>query len=120
MSRPGYRPGKGQHNALDALYAGLLTRQVTGCWMEISARSLMVLDHEWLVKFIEHRIADQRVLRLIRKWLNADVPNWFLLVDTKGKGPRHRVMPMDGQVRGALLQVIQDRAGAYLIMPTPE
>ena len=53
----GNRPGKGQHNALDALYAGLLTRQVTGCWMEISARSLMVLDHEWLVKFIEHRIS---------------------------------------------------------------
>jgi len=38
-------------------------------------------------------------------------PNWFLLVDTKGKGPRHRVMPMNGQVRTALQQVIQDRTG---------
>ncbi len=35
--------------------------------------------------------------------------NWFLLVDTKGKGPRHRVMPMNSQVRAALLEVIQDR-----------
>ena len=36
-------------------------------------------------------------------------PNWFLLVDTEGKGPRHRVMPMNSQVRAALLEVIQDR-----------
>jgi integrase len=38
-------------------------------------------------------------------------PNWFLLVDTKGKGPRHRVMPMNSQVRAALLKVIRDRNG---------
>jgi RNA-directed DNA polymerase len=69
----GYRPGKGQHNALDALYTGLLTRKVN--WVldgDISA-FFDGLDHQWLIKFIEHRIADRRVLRLIRKWLKAGV-----------------------------------------------
>src|SRR5882724_6949942 len=69
----GYRPGKGQHNALDALYAGLLTTKVN--WVLDGDLSSFFdgLDHEWLIKFIEHRIADQRVVRLIRKWLNAGV-----------------------------------------------
>jgi group II intron reverse transcriptase/maturase len=69
----GFRPGKGQHNALDALYVGILTKKVN--WVldgDISA-FFDGIDHEWLVKFIEHRIADQRVVRLIRKWLNAGV-----------------------------------------------
>src|SRR5438445_7926780 len=69
----GYRPGKGQHNALDSLYIGVLTRKVN--WVLDGDLSSFFdgLDHEWLIKFIEHRIADQRVLRLIRKWLNAGV-----------------------------------------------
>ena len=69
----GYRPGKGQHNALDALYTGLLTRKVS--WVLDGDLSSFFdgLDHQWLIKFLEHRIADQRVLRLIRKWLNAGV-----------------------------------------------
>jgi len=69
----GYRPGKGQHNALDALYCGLLTTKVN--WVLDGDLSSFFdgLDHEWLIKFIEHRIADQRVVRLIRKWLKAGV-----------------------------------------------
>ncbi|HVQ39198.1 MAG TPA: group II intron reverse transcriptase/maturase [Pyrinomonadaceae bacterium] len=69
----GYRPGKGQHNALDALYTGLLTRKVN--WVLDGDLSSFFdgLDHEWLMKFIEHRVADQRVVRLIRKWLSAGV-----------------------------------------------
>lgn len=68
----GYRPGRSQHQALDALYLGL-GRKVD--WVlegDISA-FFDTMDHEWLMKFLEHRIADQRVLRLIRKWLNAGV-----------------------------------------------
>src|ERR1700722_6019668 len=69
----GFRPRRSQHQALDALYTGLLTRKVnwvldldiTGFFHRIS--------HEWLVKFIEHRVADRRVVRLIQKWLNAGV-----------------------------------------------
>ena len=69
----GFRPGRSQHNALDALYAGLLTRKVN--WvLDADIRGFFdAIDHEWLVKFVEHRIADRRVVRLIRKWLNAGV-----------------------------------------------
>ncbi len=69
----GFRPGRSQHHALDALYAGLLTRKVN--WvLDVDVRGFFdSIDHEWLVKFVEHRIADQRVVRLIQKWLNAGV-----------------------------------------------
>ena len=69
----GFRPGRSQHNALDAIYTGLLTRQVN--WvLDLDIRGFFdSLDWGWLVKFIEHRIADRRVVRLIQKWLNAGV-----------------------------------------------
>jgi len=69
----GFRPKRSQHQALDALYTGLLTRKVS--WvLDLDIRSFFdKISHEWLVKFIEHRIADQRVVRLIQKWLNAGV-----------------------------------------------
>src|SRR6266404_1076652 len=69
----GYRPGKGPHNALDALYTGLLTRKVDWVLDGDISSFFDGLDHQWLIKFIEHRVADQRVVRLIRKWLNAGV-----------------------------------------------
>ena len=69
----GYRPGKSPHNALDALYTALLTRKVEWVLDGDISSFFDGLDHEWLVKFIEHRVADQRVVRLIRKWLNAGV-----------------------------------------------
>ena len=69
----GYRPGKSQHKALDALYIGLLTRRVNWVLDGDISSFFDKLDHEWLIKFIEHRVADQRVVRLIRKWLNAGV-----------------------------------------------
>jgi group II intron reverse transcriptase/maturase len=69
----GYRPGKSQHQALDALYVGLLTRKVNWVLDGDISGFFDSLNHEKLIKFIEHRIVDQRVLRLIRKWLNAGV-----------------------------------------------
>ncbi len=69
----GYRPGKGQHHALDALYTALLTRKVRWVLDGDISSFFDGLDHDWLGKFIEHRVADQRVVRLIRKWLNAGV-----------------------------------------------
>src|ERR1700678_3776234 len=69
----GFRPGRSQHQALDALYTGLLTRKVN--WvLDVDIRGFFdSINHEWLVKFIEHRIADQRMVRLIQKWLKAGV-----------------------------------------------
>ncbi len=69
----GFRPGRNPHNALDALYAGLLTRKVN--WvLDVDIRGFFeAIDHGWLQKFVEHRVADRRVVRLILKWLNAGV-----------------------------------------------
>jgi len=69
----GYRQGKSPHHALDALYTGLLTRKVNWVLDGDISSFFDGLDHEWLIKFVEHRVADQRVVRLIRKWLNAGV-----------------------------------------------
>jgi len=69
----GFRPGRSPHHALDALYTGLLTRKVN--WvLDADIRGFFdAIDHEWLVKFVEHRVADRRVVRLIQKWLGAGV-----------------------------------------------
>jgi RNA-directed DNA polymerase len=69
----GFRPGRSPHDALDALYVGLLRRKVS--WvLDADIRGFFdAIDKGWMVKFVEHRIADQRVVRLIQKWLNAGV-----------------------------------------------
>ena len=69
----GFRPERSQHNALDALYVGLLTKKVNWVLDADISGFFDAIDRGWLVKFIEHRIADQRVVRLIQKWLNAGV-----------------------------------------------
>lgn len=69
----GFRPGRSQHHALDALAVGVMSRKV-GWVLDADIRGFFdTLDHEWLMKFVEHRIGDQRVLRLLRKWLKAGV-----------------------------------------------
>jgi group II intron reverse transcriptase/maturase len=69
----GFRPGRSQHQALEMLYAGLLTRKVS--WvLDLDIKGFFDgILHEWLVKFVEHRVADRRVGRLIQKWLRAGV-----------------------------------------------
>ena len=69
----GFRQGRSQHQALDALTVWITTRRVSRV-LDADLRSFFdTLDHGWLVKFLEHRIADRRVVRLIQKWLNAGV-----------------------------------------------
>src|SRR6266542_7073701 len=69
----GFRPGRGPHHALDALAAGISRKRVN--WvLDADIRNFFgQLDHSWLRKFLGHRIADKRVLRLIDKWLAAGV-----------------------------------------------
>jgi group II intron reverse transcriptase/maturase len=69
----GSRPGRNQHNALDVIYVAITQRKVS--WvLDADIRSFFdSLDHEWLMKFVAHRVADQRMLRLIRKFLRAGV-----------------------------------------------
>ena len=85
----GFRPGRNPHHALDALTVGITTQKVN--WvLDADIRGFFdTLDHGWLVRFLEHRVADQRVVRLIRKWLRAGV-----LEDGK------RTHPETGTVQG--------------------
>jgi RNA-directed DNA polymerase len=69
----GFRPGRGPHDALDALATGILKRRVDWVLDADFRDYFSSLDHRRLVKFLEHRIADRRVLRLIEKWLGAGV-----------------------------------------------
>src|SRR3989442_9693863 len=69
----GFRPGRSPHQALDALAVAIETRSVN--WvLDADIRSFFdTLVREWLIKFVEHRVADRRIVRLIQKWLNAGV-----------------------------------------------
>ncbi|MCA1695764.1 MAG: hypothetical protein LC749_14120, partial [Actinobacteria bacterium] len=69
----GFRPGRSTHDALDALAVGIRRKRVN--WvLDVDIRDYFSsLDWSWLERFLEHRIADDRVLRLIQKWLRAGV-----------------------------------------------
>src|SRR5579864_7788453 len=69
----GFRPGRSPHQALDALYVGIQGKRVN--WvLDADIRGFFDnMSHEWTMKFVEHRVADRRVLRLIQKWLKAGV-----------------------------------------------
>jgi len=69
----GFRPRRSPHDALNALYAGIMTKKVSWVLDADICGYFDAIDHEWLMKFVEHRISDKRVLRHIKKWLNAGV-----------------------------------------------
>lgn len=88
----GFRPGKSQHHALDAIYVALTQRKVS--WIldtDISAFFDSV-DHEWLMKFVSHRIADRRILRLIEQTLKAGVMEEGKWQATKAGTPQGGVL----------------------------
>ena len=69
----GFRPGRSQHDALDALSVGIVRKKVNFVLDADISDFFTRLDQSWLERFLEHRIADKRVLRLIQKWLRAGV-----------------------------------------------
>src|SRR6266540_3380508 len=69
----GFRPRRGQHDALDALAVGIRRKRVNWAFDADIRDFFSRLDRSWLRRFLGHRIADQRVLRLIDKWLAAGV-----------------------------------------------
>jgi RNA-directed DNA polymerase len=69
----GFRPGRGQHDALDALAVGITRTKVNWIVDADIAGFFDAVSHEWLMRFVEHRIGDRRINRLIRKWLKAGV-----------------------------------------------
>ena len=85
----GFRPGRNPHHALDALTVGIWRKKVN--WvLDADIRDFFTnLDHGWLETFLEHRIADKRVLRLVRKWLSAGViedGNWSQTMEGAPQG----------------------------------
>jgi RNA-directed DNA polymerase len=69
----GFRPGRSQHDALDALNVGIARKKVN--WvLDLDVRAFFDrIEHAWMIKFVEHRVGDKRIVRLIQKWLKAGV-----------------------------------------------
>jgi RNA-directed DNA polymerase len=88
----GFRPGRGQHDALDAL-AYAITRTPVNWIIDADLRAFFdTVNHDWLIRFLEHRIGDQRVIRLIRKWLKAGVMDGLNVVATTKGTPQGAVI----------------------------
>ena len=91
----GFRPGRGQHDALDALATGITSTKVN--WiLDADIRSFFdSVSQEWLVRFVEHRVADRRIVRLILKWLKAGVlEDGVIEVSERGTGQGSVISPL--------------------------
>lgn len=88
----GFRPGRGQQDALDALWVGIVRKKVN--WiLDMDIRSFFdKLQHDWLVQFVGHRIGDKRIVRLIQKWLKAGVMEQGQWSETKEGSPQGAVI----------------------------
>jgi RNA-directed DNA polymerase len=87
----GFRPGRSQHQALDALSYGLLRKKVNYV-LDADIRGFFDnLDSGWMLKFVKHRVADHRILRLIQKWLKAGVMEEGIWWETKKGTPQGAV-----------------------------
>jgi RNA-directed DNA polymerase len=91
----GFRPGRGQHDALDALATGI-TRTKVNWILDADIRSFFdSVSHDWLLRFVEHRIADRRIVRLIQKWLKAGVlEDGAVEVSERGTGQGSVISPL--------------------------
>jgi len=69
----GFRPGRGQHDALDALHAGIYRNEVSWVLDADIQGFFDAMSHDWILRFLRHRIADKRILRLVAKWLKVGI-----------------------------------------------
>jgi group II intron reverse transcriptase/maturase len=91
----GFRPGRGQHDALDALVVGIGKRKVN--WiLDADIRSFFdSVSQDWLIRFLEHRVGDKRIIRLIQKWLKAGVlEDGVVMVSDRGTGQGSVISPL--------------------------
>ena len=88
----GFRQGRSQHDALDALYVGITQKKVN--WvLDLDVKSFFdKVGHDWMIQFVEHRIADQRIVRLIQKWLKAGVMEEGRWIETEEGTPQGAVI----------------------------
>ena len=91
----GFRPGRGAHDALDALAVGIDRTEVN--WiLDADVRSFFdELSQEWLVRFLEHRVGDRRIIRLIQKWLKVGIlEDGIVTVSDRGTGQGAVISPL--------------------------
>jgi group II intron reverse transcriptase/maturase len=91
----GFRPGRGTHDALDALVVGISSKKVN--WiLDADIRSFFdTVSQDWLIRFVEHRIGDRRVIRLIQKWLKAGVlEDGVVTTSDRGTGQGSVISPL--------------------------
>ena len=89
--RYGFQPGRGQHDALDALAYGINARKINWILDADISRFFDTLSREWLIRLVEHRIGDRRIIRLIQKWLKAGVLEDGRLIETTEGTPQGSV-----------------------------
>src|SRR5882757_3805993 len=91
----GFRPGRGAHDALDALAVGINSRRVNFI-LDADIRSFFdEVSKDWLIRFVEHRIGDKRIIRLIQKWLKAGIlEDGIVAVSDKGSGQGAVISPL--------------------------
>ena len=95
----GFRPGRGPHDALDALVVGIESTKVN--WiLDADIRSFFdKISQQWLIRFLEHRIGDQRIIRLIQKWLKAGIlEDGVVTVSERGTGQGAVISPLLGNI----------------------
>jgi len=91
----GFRPGRGPHDALDALTVAITTRKVNWILDADVQNFFGSVSQDWLVQFLEHRIGDKRIIRLIRKWLRAGIlEDGVVTVDDRGTGQGSVISPL--------------------------
>jgi RNA-directed DNA polymerase len=91
----GFRPGRSAHDAMDALCVGIDRRKVNFI-LDADIRSFFdTVDQQWLIRFVEHRVGDKRIIRLIRKWLRAGVlEDGVVSVSERGTGQGAVISPL--------------------------
>jgi len=91
----GFRPGRGPHDALDALHVGIDSRKVNHILDADIAGFFDAVSQDWLIRFVEHRIGDPRIIRLIRKWLKAGVlEDGVVMTSERGTGQGSVISPL--------------------------
>jgi RNA-directed DNA polymerase len=91
----GFRPGRGAHDAMDALMVGITTRKVNWILDADIEKFFDTVNQDWLVRFVEHRIGDKRILRLIQKWLKAGVlEDGVVTTSDRGTGQGSVISPL--------------------------
>src|ERR1700751_5363295 len=91
----GFRPKRSQHDALDALIVGISSRKVNFI-LDADIRSFFTeVSQQWVVRFLEHRIGDKRIIRLVQKWLRSGIlEDGVVTIEEKGTGQGSVISPL--------------------------